>query len=465
MILQGTNLANIAEWKAQESVDREFEFSDFDEESAGVVFSQIKITLRGYGSGKSMGVRAFSINPKEQKKVTSKPSSVAISSMPSLTLEEDSDEERDILPTLKVAKTSIIDDRLAELKQKLSQEEKAKSQPTPITPAQSSVSFTVKVANQAEFDPGYRPEEEAPAAPAPAPIKRKSSVAPAPAPAAAAPKALPLAHVTLSVSGIGPERSEIRRIVTEMGGSYEHDMPNSVPAGRTLILLVDASSNQWRNTPKHQQAIALDAPIVDKSWLTACHKKGSFLAVGPYLYQFRTGEGKSASSLAAPPAAAAAPPSPAKPKKSTVKSEGGGFSTEKSAKGDEAESDGPDEYEYGDFVVADDDEIEYFDDELDEDKMVYNPSGHHSAHKSAAPKVSTKNRAAMVPWSGADSADQLRLFAAKCSAILGRTVTAADDYIADAHNEPAANNHKEAVFGMDIDDAGSDGTVDMEIDA
>lgn len=463
MILQGTNLANIAEWKAQEALDRDFEFSDLDEESLGVVFSQIKITLRGYGGGKAMGIRAFCINSKEQKKTTPKPAKAAEMSMPSLALEEDSDEEKDLPPSLKIASSSIIDDRLAQLKKRLDQEEKPKSTPATLAPTQSSVAFVVKVANQAEFDPGYRPEEEEPMAPAP--IKRKASVAPAaPAavPAAAAPKLPPLSHVTLSVSGIGPERSEIRRLLTEMGGTYEHDMPASVPAGRTLILLVDASSSQWKNTPKHHQAMLQDIPIVDKSWIEACSKKNSFLAVGPYLHQFRTGEGKSPSTLGVPAATAAPAPAPApapgKAKKVTLKSEGGGFSTEKSAKGDEAESDGPDDYEYGDFVVPDDADIEFFDD-FDEDNLVYNPAGASSApYKATAPKLSKVNKPALVPWTDTDTSDQLRLFAAKCSTILGRKVAPQES------NVVIGVPKKETVFGMDIDDAGSDGTVEMDVD-
>lgn len=467
MILQGTNLVNIAEWKAQEGVDREFEFSDFDEESEGVVFSQLKITLRSYGGGKPMGIRSFSINSKDQKKASNKSSKPLDTPLPTLALEEESDDEREIIPSLKSASSTIIDDRLAELKQRLHKEKSSQPAPAALTPTASSVSYVVKVANQAEFDPGYKPEEEEAPAPNPAPVK-KSNTSSVSASSKASSSA-PLAHVTLSVSGIGPERSEIRRILTELGGTYEHDLPSSVPTGRTLILLVDASSNQWRNTPKHAQAEAQDVPIVDKSWLTACSKKGSFLAVGPYLHQFRTGEGKASSSTAAPSVPASAPiAAPGKPKKSSIKSEGGAFSTDKAAKGDELEDDGPDEYEYDGFVVPDDEEIEYFDDD-EEDNLYYNPHGAHSTHKSAPPKVSQINNPALVLWTSEESAMQLSLFAQKCSAILGRPITSSSAHIAasTSHTEGSHNgakSAKETTFGMDVDEVASDGTVEMEVD-
>jgi len=465
--VQGTTLASPADWKAQTNVEGEKEWSEFDEESHGILFSQLKIVLRGYGSGKPIGIRSLRINnSKHQKKESAKAKSASIP-LPSLALEEESDEDTDALPSMKTASSTILQDRLAELKDKLNKEETSEPPAEPVVPAAPTVSFVIHVANEAEFDPNYdankmKVSEE------PSPKKVASRL---PKPAVEVPTTKPLAHVVLSVSGIGPERSDIRNMVAELGGTYSHDLPSTALPGQQLLLLVDAASDQWHNTPKHQQAIAQDVPIVDKSWISACKKRNQCLAVGPYLPKFRTGEGK----VTPPPGAiggstakstisvtSSSLPSSSAPvskpaKKGTIKAEGGSYSTEKPAKGDEVESDGPDEYVFDDFVVPDEADIEYFDDADYDliDEPFGGPGHHHSKPK--PPKINLKSIPARMVFSQAEIDSKLQSWMQKCSNILGRKV-GGQTAIAPPKKETVVT-----AFGMDIDDnpdvdAASDGT-------
>lgn len=444
-------MASAADWKAQKNVEDEKEWSTFDEEAQGVHFSQLKIVLRGYGSGKPIGMKTLRINstkPAKPAKASSKSNSIAL---PSLALEEDSDEDADALPSMKTASSSILQDRLAELKEKLNKEETEKPAPAPLAAEPSSISFVVNVANKDEFDPNYEANKmKVDEAPIPKPFAPR-----APKPAPEAPTTKPLAHVVLAVSGIGPERAEIRTTLTELGGNYVQDLPSVALPGQQLILLVDATSDQWHNTPKHTQAVAQNVPVVDKSWISACKKRGQFLAIGPYLPQFRTGEGKitpthaAAGASTAKPTALALQPAPAsKAKKGSIKAEGGSYSTDKPAKGDEVESDGPDEYVFDDFVVRDEDEIEYYDDadygmEIDD---AWGGASHHAKPK--APKVLAKNVPARVVFTPLQVQDKLDNWKRKCEQIFGKKVAA----------PPAKKEEVVTAFGMDVDDAASDGT-------
>lgn len=410
-------------------------------------------------------------------KLNSKPAVVKQQSvaLPSLALELDSDDEdTNDLPSLKSESSGLLQGRLKDLKEKLQKQEedaKMKTSEAPPVPLAPSVSYVVKVANEAEFDPNYKATSmdiDEPAKPIIRPKKEKSTAA-APFP----PSEKPLSHIILSVSGIGPERAEIRTIVTELGGTYDQNLPNSVAPGKQVILLVDASSDQWENTPKHQQAIAKNYPIVDRSWLTACQKKSQFLAIAPYLPQFRSAAPK------AKPAVLAVPAPAAKPKKSTIKSEGGSFATDKKAKGDEVESDGPDEYVFDDFVVPDDDEIEYFDDPLDyvdEENLGGHFSAHHGGgshsqhHKKAAPTVNKVNVPARNAWTAEEVQNRWELWLVKCQTILGGKAVSIGNapnlaaFPKQSHAPSAPVTEVETKFGMDIDDAASDGTNPIDAD-
>jgi hypothetical protein len=467
IILDGTTLANPAEWKAQTNVEGAFEFFEFDDDSVGVVYSQLKITLRGYSSGKAIGMKDLRINAKN---AVVRPQSVAL---PSLALELDSDDEEEALPSLKSNSSSLLQGRLAELKEKMQKEEEAASRmdvdvaPVNLVP---SVSYVVKVANEAEFDPEYATKKmvvDEPAKPVVRKERPKTTTAAAPMP----PSEHPLSHIVLTVSGIGPERAEVRKTLTDLGGTYLQNLPTSAAPGQLLILLVDASSDQWIDTPKHQQALAQNVSIVDRSWLNACEKKKQFLAVAPYLAQFRTGAGKTKPAPATHNSLAV--PAPAKAKKSTIKSEGGSFATDKAAKGDEVESDGPDEYVFDDFVVPDEDEIEYFDDPLDyidEENFgafsAHNPlgHGHHANTKKAAPKVSQHNIPAKRIWNANEVQDRWECWLAKCSTMLpGKPITVSKGPNLNAIPKSAAFPKDEVTkFGMDVDDAASDGTNPIE---
>lgn len=450
MVLQGTVLASQSDLKNQTNLENEFDWTTFDEESQGATFTQIKLTLRGYASNKPVGIKLLKFN--SQVAPQAKAAIVTASpALPSLALEEDSEEESEPLPSLKEKSSNLLQERMAELKANLVKEAVSQSASPPVMAAPSKSNFIVNVANKEEFDPNYKePVVEAPP-------KKVSSIAKPSSPAASpvpAPSSKPLANVIVSVSGIGPERAEIRRILGELGGTYSHEWPESPPKGATVVLLVDAPSDQWHDTPKHNAALAQGVPIVDKSWILACDKKKQNLAVGPYLAQFRTGEGK-----AAPAAPILAPPAKATGK-GTIKSEGGSFATDKKAKGDEEEDEGPDEYEYGDFVVPDDADIEYYDDvgmDVDEEPY-YHP--HHAPatkHKTYTPPSIGKNVPAKVLLQPDELEASWETWKAVCAIQKARAQTSAPLPSTPAHHsKPPAPS--EAAFGMDVDDAASDGT-------
>lgn len=121
----------------------------------------------------------------------------------------------------------------------------------------------------------------------------------------------PLQGVTISVSGIGSERSKLKTIAFAMGAEYNFNWDSTTKNEKVLI--VDKNYN-YSTTPKYKQAFKEKAKIVDQAWLYQCEKEAKKVPYTKFLVK------------------------PNKGKESS----------------DEEESDGPNDYDYDDGFVVDD---------------------------------------------------------------------------------------------------------------
>lgn len=123
---------------------------------------------------------------------------------------------------------------------------------------------------------------------------------------------LPLKGVTISVSGIGKERSLLKNISVKLGALYTFEWDNST--NNEMVLIVNKDS-KFSDNPKYKMAKKDNATIVDQAWLIDSGEANAKLPYTKYL---------------------------AKEKRIDIENT-------------DSESDGPNEYDYDDGFIVDDD--------------------------------------------------------------------------------------------------------------